>query len=264
MEASHGSVHRSRSAFLSGRDPRSSQPARTATPPLGHPRLGVWRPHVRREELRGDRPMEGAGPGHHAEASTRLHAQAPQGGGDPQGPDRLGRDGLRGRVDPGGRDEPAPADPTRARTPGGVRPRRQVGPGQFRRPGEGRASALPEGPRIGPHARSEGRAPRRRGQDQRAQDGAAVARRGGPGGARGHRRRPLLPARPLPAGHRRPGALPVVRQGEPTDPPGRHRGGLRPFGGRGFFPLGSGGPGRKRWRPRRPSTRGMAGANAGR
>ena len=111
--------------------------------------------------------------------------------------------------------------------------------------------------------RSDGRARRRRG-NQRAQDGAAVARRGGPGGARGHRRRPLLPARPLPAGHRRPGALPVVRQGEPTDPPGRHRGGLRPFRGRGFFPLGSGGPGRKRWRPRRPSTRGMAGANAGR
>ena len=62
----------------------------------------------------GDRPM-GPGPGHRADAPARLHAHAPEGGGDPQGPDRPGRDGLRGRVDPVGRGEPEPTDPARAR-----------------------------------------------------------------------------------------------------------------------------------------------------
>ena len=42
------------------------------------------------------------------------------------------------------------------------------------------------------------------------------------------------------ADSRRRGALPVVRQGESTDASGRHPGRLRPFRGRGFFPLGSG------------------------
>ena len=263
MEASHGCVSPREPAFLSCRGPRSPQSARTAAPPFRHPRLGLLCHHGGRQELCGDRPM-GPGPGHRADAPARLHAHAPEGGGDPQGPDRPGRDGLRGRVDAVGRGEPEPTDPAHARATGGVRSRRQVGPGQLRRLGARRASALPDGPQLGPHARSEGRAPRRRGQDQRAQDGAAVARRGGPGGARGHRRRPLLPARPLPTGHRRPGALPVVRQREPTDTPAGSRGGLRPFGGRGFFPLGSGGSGRRRWRPRRRSIRVTAGASGGR
>jgi hypothetical protein len=210
MESSHGSVHPRGPSFLPCRGPRSSQSARTAPSPLSRPLLGVLCAHVRREKLCGDRPM-GPGPGPHADAPTRLHAHAHESGGDPQGSDGLGRERLRGRVDPVGRGEPGPTDPLRARAPGGVRPRRQVGPGQLRRPGAGRASALPDGPRIGPHARPDGRAQRRRGQDQRAQDSPRTARRGGPQRTRGHRRRHLLPARPLSAGHRRPGALPLVR-----------------------------------------------------
>src|SRR5512140_2933299 len=96
------------------------------------------------ERLRGYRSM-GSGPGHHADSPTRSHAPARQVRRDPQGADRPGPQGVRARPDPMGRGVVEPTDRRRSVTAGGLRPGRQVGPGELRRPPESRAPALATG-----------------------------------------------------------------------------------------------------------------------
>ena len=79
-EAWYGRLHHRESSFLSCHRSRSSQSARPSTSPVGHPRIGVLRHHVRREELRGDRAM-GPRPRHRADAPARLTRKPPKIGG---------------------------------------------------------------------------------------------------------------------------------------------------------------------------------------
>ena len=64
---------------------------------------------------------------------------------DPQGADGPGPQSVRARPDPMGRGLVEPTDRRRSVTAGGLRLRRQVGPGELRRPPESRASALATG-----------------------------------------------------------------------------------------------------------------------
>ena len=57
----------------------------------------------------------------------------------------LDRQGVRARPDPMGRGVVEPTDRRRSVTAGGLRPGRQVGPGELRRPPESRAPALATG-----------------------------------------------------------------------------------------------------------------------
>ena len=262
MEASHGCVSPRGPAFLSCRGPRSPQSARTAAPPLRHPRLGLLCHHVGRQS------SAAIGQWGQDQDIALMHQlgftrRPPKAGGIRKvliALDVMAFEAVLTRWAEANLSQPIrprPAPPEAFALDGkSVR-------GSFDGLEKRRAPALPDGPRSGltlaqvavPH-----------GVEDKTNEHKTALRLLDGVDLRGA----WSPATPSSASATSPSRSSTPRgtscgSSRRTNRPScRTRGGLRPFGGRGFFPLGSGGSGRRRWRPRRRSTRGTAGANGGR